>query len=136
MGPAPAAGNTADAAAGPGPTLVDEKKKEAFTAPSVRADASGSAVLSDSLNFGQHRRANVSQRQMKIDHPNGNKKKLKKFLHQTERDDRLVCLSWNYFSLSFRLDVSGFLSLLCCGQACNPLWKGPSSSLMSSVGFT
>lgn len=33
----------------------------------------------DPLNFGRHRRENVSQRQMKIDHPNGNKKKLKKF---------------------------------------------------------
>ncbi|KAL8418218.1 hypothetical protein RB594_001722 [Gaeumannomyces avenae] len=79
MGAAPAAGNTADAAGGPEPTLVDEKKKN-FNAPSVRADTSGStAVISDPLSFGQHRRANVSQRQMKIDHPNGNKKKLKKF---------------------------------------------------------
>ncbi|KLU86586.1 hypothetical protein MAPG_05598 [Magnaporthiopsis poae ATCC 64411] len=93
-GAAPAAGNTADAAGGPEPTLVDEKKKkekEAFTAPSVRADASGSAVLSDPLNFGQHRRANVSQRQMKIDHPNGNKKKLKKFYtRQNELIDQFL----------------------------------------------
>ncbi|KAL8332883.1 hypothetical protein RB593_002904 [Gaeumannomyces tritici] len=79
MGAAPSAGNTADAAGGPEPTLVHEKKKN-FNAPSVRADTSGSTtVISDPLNFGQHRRANVSQRQMKIDHPNGNKRKLKKF---------------------------------------------------------
>ncbi|EJT80635.1 hypothetical protein GGTG_00629 [Gaeumannomyces tritici R3-111a-1] len=79
MGAAPSAGNTADAGGGPEPTLVHEKKKN-FNAPSVRADTSGSTtVISDPLNFGQHRRANVSQRQMKIDHPNGNKRKLKKF---------------------------------------------------------
>ena len=33
----------------------------------------------DPLSFGRHRRDNVTQRQMKIDHPQGNKKKLKKF---------------------------------------------------------
>ncbi|KAJ9151350.1 Cation efflux family protein [Pleurostoma richardsiae] len=34
---------------------------------------------SDPMDFGRHRRDNVTQRQMKIDHPKGNKKKLKKY---------------------------------------------------------
>lgn len=33
----------------------------------------------DPLNLGRHRKENVSQRQMKIDHPEGNKKRLKKY---------------------------------------------------------
>ncbi|KAL8392899.1 hypothetical protein RB595_002913 [Gaeumannomyces hyphopodioides] len=91
VGGAPAAGNTADAVAGPEPTLVDEKKKKDFAAPSVRADTSGSNVMPDPLNFGQHRRANVSQRQMKIDHPNGDKRKLKKFYtRQNELIDQFL----------------------------------------------
>ncbi|ETS78356.1 hypothetical protein PFICI_10418 [Pestalotiopsis fici W106-1] len=40
------------------------------------ADNAGSA---DPLNFGRHRRENVTRRQMKIDHPRGDKKKLKAF---------------------------------------------------------
>ncbi len=31
------------------------------------------------MNLGRHRRENVSQRQMKIDHPKGDKRKLKKY---------------------------------------------------------
>ena len=33
----------------------------------------------DPLDFGRHRRDNVTQRQMKIDHPKGDKRKLKKY---------------------------------------------------------
>jgi hypothetical protein len=33
----------------------------------------------DPLNFGRHRHDNPTSKQMKIDHPNGNGKKLKKF---------------------------------------------------------
>lgn len=33
----------------------------------------------DPLGYGQHRRENVSKKQMKIDHPEGNKRKLKKY---------------------------------------------------------
>ncbi|KAI2472920.1 hypothetical protein F4781DRAFT_293753 [Annulohypoxylon bovei var. microspora] len=45
----------------------------------------------DPLNFGRHRRENVSKRQMKIDHPNGNKKELKKFYsRQNELIDQFL----------------------------------------------
>ncbi|KAI1661988.1 cation efflux family-domain-containing protein [Daldinia decipiens] len=45
----------------------------------------------DPLNFGRHRRENVSRRQMKIDHPNGNKKELKKFYtRQNELIDQFL----------------------------------------------
>ncbi|KAK9770939.1 putative Cation efflux family-domain-containing protein [Seiridium cardinale] len=37
---------------------------------------------SDPLNFGRHRRDNVTRRQMKIDHPKGDKKQLKKFYNK------------------------------------------------------
>ncbi|KAK8046536.1 cation efflux family protein [Apiospora saccharicola] len=47
--------------------------------------------LADPLNFGRHRRDNVTQRQMKIDHPQGNKRKLKKFYtRQNELIDRFL----------------------------------------------
>lgn len=39
----------------------------------------------DPLNIGRHRRQNVSQQQMKIDHPQGNKKKLKKYYIRQNR---------------------------------------------------
>ncbi|KAI1443796.1 hypothetical protein F5Y02DRAFT_195615 [Annulohypoxylon stygium] len=43
------------------------------------------------MNIGRHRRENVSKRQMKIDHPNGNKKALKKFYsRQNELIDQFL----------------------------------------------
>lgn len=45
----------------------------------------------DPMNFGRHRRDNVTQRQMKIDHPKGNKRKLKKYYtRQNELIDRFL----------------------------------------------
>jgi hypothetical protein len=45
----------------------------------------------DPLNFGRHRRENVTQRQMKIDHPKGNKRALKKFYtRQNELIDQFL----------------------------------------------
>jgi hypothetical protein len=45
----------------------------------------------DPMNFGRHRRENVTQRQMKIDHPNGNKKALKKYYtRQNELIDQFL----------------------------------------------
>ncbi|KAF2663301.1 hypothetical protein BT63DRAFT_380211 [Microthyrium microscopicum] len=38
-----------------------------------------SVTLDDPLELARHRRANVSRKQMAIDHPSGNKRKLKKF---------------------------------------------------------
>ncbi|OTA92778.1 hypothetical protein M434DRAFT_21741 [Hypoxylon sp. CO27-5] len=59
------------------------------------ADAATSSATevnpSDPLNFGRHRRENVTKRQMKIDHPNGNKKALKKFYsRQNELIDQFL----------------------------------------------
>ncbi|KAK8034674.1 cation efflux family protein [Apiospora rasikravindrae] len=45
----------------------------------VTTGAEDTIDLADPMNFGRHRRDNVTQRQMKIDHPKGNKRKLKKF---------------------------------------------------------
>lgn len=46
---------------------------------------------SDPLNFGRHRRENVTQRQMKLDHPKGNKKLLKAFYtRQNELIDQFL----------------------------------------------
>ncbi|OIW25176.1 hypothetical protein CONLIGDRAFT_690943 [Coniochaeta ligniaria NRRL 30616] len=45
----------------------------------------------DPMNFGRHRRDNVSQRQMKIEHPNGNKRLLKKYYtRQNELIDQFL----------------------------------------------
>ena len=45
----------------------------------------------DPLDFGRHRRENVTQRQMKIDHPKGNKKHLKQFYtRQNELIDQFL----------------------------------------------
>ena len=41
----------------------------------------------DPLNFGRHRRDNITRRQLKQDHPNANEKKLKKFY---TRQNRLI----------------------------------------------
>lgn len=38
--------------------------------------------VDDPMDFGRHRRSNVSMKQMKVDHPKGNKRKLKKFYTQ------------------------------------------------------
>jgi hypothetical protein len=47
----------------------------------VRGPASSSvqALAIDPLNMGRHRRENVNEKQMKIDHPKGNKRKLVKY---------------------------------------------------------
>ncbi len=45
----------------------------------------------DPMDFGRHRREKVTQRQMKIDHPNGNKRKLKKYYtRQNELIDQFL----------------------------------------------
>ncbi|KAK7967082.1 cation efflux family protein [Apiospora aurea] len=49
------------------------------TGDTVTTGAEDTIGLADPMNFGRHRRDNVTQRQMKIDHPECNKRKLKKF---------------------------------------------------------
>lgn len=83
-----AAGETSSSKDGnPSPTVIEQ-------VPSVEAPAATSSAEinpSDPLNFGRHRRDNVSKRQMKIDHPNGDKKELKKFYtRQNELIDQFL----------------------------------------------
>ncbi len=45
----------------------------------------------DPLDFGRHRRDNISKKQIKIDHPNGDKKRIKKYYtRQNELIDRFL----------------------------------------------
>ena len=45
----------------------------------------------DPMNLGRHRRENISERQMKIDHPTGNKRMLKKYYtRQNELIDQFL----------------------------------------------
>ncbi|KAH6647491.1 cation efflux family-domain-containing protein [Truncatella angustata] len=58
---------------------------------SVTAMSASEHDSSDPLNFGRHRRENVTQRQMKLDHPKGDKKKLKRFYNkQNELIDQFL----------------------------------------------
>jgi hypothetical protein len=71
-------------------TAEDEKKVDPAVQPSM---GSSSVEINDGdpLNFGRHRRDNVTQRQMKIDHPNGNKRLLKKYYtRQNELIDQFL----------------------------------------------
>ncbi|KAI1387268.1 uncharacterized protein F4822DRAFT_277886 [Hypoxylon trugodes] len=101
---APAAASpvvSAPAATVPGETTSSSKKEDEGP-PSIAIEESASHAPgatttatevdpNDPLNFGRHRRENVSQRQMKIDHPNGDKKKLKKFYsRQNELIDQFL----------------------------------------------
>lgn len=53
----------------------------AVEGPSTTAEETSTVIENpaDPLNFGRHRRDDVSKKQMKIDHPKGNRRKLKKF---------------------------------------------------------
>ncbi|KAI0851104.1 hypothetical protein F5Y00DRAFT_259644 [Daldinia vernicosa] len=103
--------NTAPASAGPvvftpaaaAPKEASESKKDdglpltsvegssATQAGGAATSSAAEANPTDPLNFGRHRRENVSKRQMKIDHPNGNKKELKKFYtRQNELIDQFL----------------------------------------------
>ncbi|KAB5543031.1 cation efflux family-domain-containing protein [Coniochaeta sp. 2T2.1] len=84
------------------PTVVDtiEAAPEVAAAhdtekaiPAADPSTSSSVEINDAdpLNFGRHRRDNVSQRQMKVDHPNGNKRLLKKYYtRQNELIDQFL----------------------------------------------
>lgn len=83
------------------PSAVAEKAR---TTSDTRADDPPEAAVgsmatassaefnpADPLNFGRHRRENVTQRQMKVDHPKGNKRELKKFYtRQNELIDQFL----------------------------------------------
>lgn len=92
---APAAAAAASREAGP--SKKDDNSAsiavEDSSAAQTRAVTSSAVESnpSDPLNFGRHRRDNVTQRQMQIDHPNGDKKQLKKFYtRQNELIDQFL----------------------------------------------
>ncbi|KAI1498970.1 cation efflux family-domain-containing protein [Biscogniauxia marginata] len=68
------------------------EEKPVATVPPAAGESSGTEVnQADPLDISRHRRDNVTQRQMKIDHPKGNKKKLKKFYtRQNELIDQFL----------------------------------------------
>ena len=72
-------------------TGVHEKEQ---VVPGAQPSTSSSSVETneaDPMNFGRHRRDNVTQRQMKLDHPNGNKRQLKKYYtRQNELIDQFL----------------------------------------------
>lgn len=66
---------------------------EATTAATTAEDNQDTIIENpaDPLDFGRHRRDNVSKKQMKIDHPKGDKRKLKKFYtRQNELIDQFL----------------------------------------------
>ena len=73
-------------------TPVQDDKDEIIQV--IAASQTSSSVdidSSDPLNFGRHRRDNVTRKQMKIEHPKGDKKKLKKYYtRQNELIDRFL----------------------------------------------
>ncbi len=76
--------------------MEDVREGSADGSSSIPVDGSvatsvDTASSTDPMNFGRHRRENVSQRQMKIDHPKGNEKKLKQFyLRQNDLIDQFL----------------------------------------------
>jgi len=56
-----------------------EEAEAASSGAAVQPASSSDSDPADPMGIGRHRRDNVTRRQMKIDHPKGDKKKLKKF---------------------------------------------------------
>ncbi|KAI5866107.1 hypothetical protein GGS23DRAFT_368863 [Durotheca rogersii] len=80
-----AAGSAAAATAGEATPFKDYDNESVTDQAAIvesPATATEPPYPSDSLNFGRHRRDNVSKGQMKIGYPKGNKKNLKKFYAQ------------------------------------------------------
>ncbi|KAI5919665.1 cation efflux family-domain-containing protein [Camillea tinctor] len=69
-----------------------EEKASVVATPPAEGESFGTEVNpADPLDISRHRRENVTQRQMKIDHPKGNKKKLKQFYtRQNELIDQFL----------------------------------------------
>ncbi|KAK6210560.1 hypothetical protein LQW54_006043 [Pestalotiopsis sp. IQ-011] len=77
--------------------MSSEKPSNAFenvditTARSAATTSGAEADDADPLDMGRHRRGNVTRRQMGIDHPRGDRKKLKKFYNkQNELIDQFL----------------------------------------------
>jgi len=57
---------------------IPSDEKQTITATTTDATSNGN----DPLGFGQHRRENVNSKQMKIDHPEADRKRMKKFYNR------------------------------------------------------
>ncbi|KAK3956743.1 putative cation efflux family protein [Pseudoneurospora amorphoporcata] len=57
------------------------------TLPTVQESTTSDFDPADPMHFGRHRRDNISNKQMKVEHPEGNKRKLKKYY---SRQDKLI----------------------------------------------
>lgn len=69
-----------DAQPGAEPASTAAEKEVAIPAGPTRQATTTS--LADPLDIARHRRENISQKQMKIEHPKGNKRRLKKYYAQ------------------------------------------------------
>ncbi|KAK3402213.1 hypothetical protein B0T20DRAFT_504655 [Sordaria brevicollis] len=94
--PVPSAQGTPVAPAATGPLVLgksdvsqDNTKDQGVTSTlPVRQDTTTSGFdPADPMDFGRHRRENISKKQMKLDHPEGNKRKLKKYY---SRQNKLI----------------------------------------------
>lgn len=84
--------NTIQTVEVPSLAAVAEDEKQVVPAPETSTGSSSVEINhADPMNLGRHRRDNVTRRQMKIDHPNGNKKHLKKYYsRQNELIDQFL----------------------------------------------
>ncbi|KAI1380178.1 hypothetical protein F4677DRAFT_252903 [Hypoxylon crocopeplum] len=73
------------------PSRIASEQETPTHAPAATSSSAADINPADPLDFGRHRRDNVTSRQMKIDHPNGNKKQLKQFYsRQNELIDQFL----------------------------------------------
>lgn len=71
-----------------GDALGTDKDQGVTSTLPTRQDSTTSGFDSaDPMNFGRHRRENISTKQMKVEHPEGNKRKLKKYY---SRQNKLI----------------------------------------------
>lgn len=68
-------------------TTISQDGSDTVT-PAPRSDTFSSSIGgADPLDFGRHRRANTSSKQIKLEHPKGDKKRIKKYY---TRQNRLI----------------------------------------------
>lgn len=66
---------------------TDKDQGVTSTLPTRQDTTTSGFDPADPMNFGRHRRENISTKQMKVDHPDGNKRKLKKYY---SRQNKLI----------------------------------------------
>jgi hypothetical protein len=72
-------------------TMTEDKERVPAGAEPSMSSSAVEVDEADPMNFGRHRRDNVTQRQMKLEHPNGNKRLLKRYYtRQNELIDQFL----------------------------------------------